>query len=170
MPQKNIILLITLFGFSIGNAQNDLDRLLSRYNNHEVPYISVEELKMQKRKDSIWILDAREPEEFKVSHLANAYYVGYNSFSEEETSKLISNKNAPIVVYCSIGIRSENIAAKLKKAGFSNVSNLYGGIFAWKNKDYPVFDMQNEETENVHAYSKSWSKWLKKGKKVYPKK
>jgi len=32
-------------------------------------------------------------------------------------------------VYCSLGIRSEVIAKKLKKAGYTNVFNLYGGIF-----------------------------------------
>ena len=51
--------------------------------------------------------------------------------------------------------------------GYKNVYNLYGGIFEWKNQDLPVFDSNNKETENVHAFSKEWSQYLTKGKKVY---
>ena len=71
------------------------------------------------------------------------------------------------MVYCSIGIRSEDISEKLKKAGYTNVYNLYGGIFEWKNRNYPVVNPENEVTEKVHAYSKQWGQWLHKGKKVY---
>lgn len=70
-------------------------------------------------------------------------------------------------MYCSLGIRSEHIAEKLKKRGYTSVYNLYGGIFEWKNKDYKVYDSNEKETDNIHAYSKAWSKWLKKGNKVY---
>ena len=66
-----------------------------------------------------------------------------------------------------MGIRSEQIGEKLKKAGFTNVKNLYGGIFEWKNKDYPVIDTTGNETEKVHTFSKMWSKYLHAGKPVY---
>ncbi|MEZ4803610.1 MAG: rhodanese-like domain-containing protein [Gelidibacter sp.] len=147
------------------NAQNSLDDLLDRYNTNEVPYISVQELAMPKT-DAI-ILDAREPEEFQVSHLKNAMYVGYNHFDLEQTTQQLGNKQQTIVVYCSLGIRSETIAEKLKKAGYTKVFNLYGGIFEWKNDGFPVFNSEGKETENVHAFSKVWSKWLLKGHKVF---
>jgi len=71
------------------------------------------------------------------------------------------------VVYCSLGIRSETIAHKLIKKGYTNVYNLYGGIFEWKNNDFVVLDTEGSETEKVHAFNKNWGKWLTKGKKVY---
>jgi len=70
-------------------------------------------------------------------------------------------------VYCSLGIRSEDIAEKLKKAGYNNVLNLYGGIFEWKNKDFTVYNSEGTQTEKIHTFSKEWSKWLTKGIKVY---
>ena len=76
-------------------------------------------------------------------------------------------KNTKIVVYCSLGIRSEDIAEKLKKAGYTNVLNLYGGIFEWKNNNYNVFSSGGKATEKVHTFSKEWSKWLLKGEKIY---
>ncbi|MEN8818965.1 MAG: rhodanese-like domain-containing protein, partial [Polaribacter sp.] len=52
-------------------------------------------------------------------------------------------------------------------AGYTNVLNLYGGIFEWKNKGNLVFDSNGNATEKIHVFSKEWSKWLLKGKKVY---
>lgn len=147
------------------HAQKDLDRLLKQFNTQDVPYISVQELAMPKT-DAL-IFDARESEEFEVSHLKNAVFVGYNTFKVDTIQKNYSNKNQMIVVYCSLGIRSETIADKLTKAGYNNVYNLYGGIFEWKNADFPVFNSEEKETDNVHAFSKDWSKWLLKGKKIY---
>jgi rhodanese-related sulfurtransferase len=165
---KNIIPYIFLFLFAATiSAQKSLDLLLQVNNNESIPYISVTELRNLQLKDSVVILDAREIKEFEVSHIASAKYVGYDRFSSKEITSDILDKNASIVVYCSLGIRSENIGEKLKKEGFTNVKNLYGGIFEWKNSDFPIIDSEGKDTENVHVYSKFWGKWLKKGKKVY---
>lgn len=147
------------------NAQNSIEDLLKQYNTHEIPYISVHELAMPKIQAII--LDARELEEYNISHIENAVLVGYKNFNLEQTTKHLTDKKKTIVVYCSLGIRSENIAKKLKKDGYTNVYNLYGGIFEWKNKDFKVMDSEGHETENIHAFSKTWSKWLLKGQKVY---
>ena len=144
-----------------------MDQLLNQYNTRSIPYISIAELRMRMATSDITVLDTREYEEFAVSHLPTAQYVGYSNFSSEEILTSIPNKDQPIVVYCSLGIRSEEIGEKLKKAGYTNVKNLYGGIFEWKNKNYPVLDMDGNESENVHTCSKLWSKWLTKGNKVY---
>jgi len=167
MKLKLGFLLFFIFQIGFINAQESLDKLLSKYNSHSIPYISVEELKMQSAKEKVYILDAREIEEFQVSHLANSIFVGYNNFSVEKVISNIKLKNAPIVIYCSLGIRSETISEKLKEAGYTNITNLYGGIFEWKNKGYSVYDTSNKETQKVHAFSKHWSKYLTKGEKVY---
>lgn len=161
------ILIIAITSFQM-KAQSSLDELLAKYNTHKVPYISVEELRMLKfDTDSLLIFDAREKEEYEVSHIKGAQFVGYDNFSLGNISQQFSNKSIPIVVYCSVGIRSENISEKLKKAGYINVKNLYGGIFEWKNSGYTVYNAEEQETEKVHTFSKHWSKWLKTGEKIY---
>ena len=80
--------------------------------------MTVQELAMPKT--NAFILDAREKEEYNTSHLKNAIFVGYSTFELDSVLSKIQNKNSEIVVYCSIGIRSETIASKLKKAGYSN--------------------------------------------------
>lgn len=162
---KNKLLYICVFLSALGFSQESLDDLLKQYNTHDVPYISVEELAMPKT--NAMVLDARERNEFEVSHLKDAIYVGYDHFQLQDITKQLPDKNKPIVVYCSLGIRSEVIASKLKKAGYTNVKNLYGGIFEWKNKNFNVYNAAQKETDSIHVFSKPWSKWLKKGIKVY---
>lgn len=167
---KNILfILLTLFTAQFSLAQEKepetLSDLLEMYNERSVPYISVQELAMPKT--NAIILDAREIKEHNVSHIKNAIYVGYDDFQIDSVQKKLLNKDSQIVVYCSLGIRSEDVAEKLKKAGYTNVFNLYGGIFEWKNNGFKVYDSINTVTENVHIFSKEWSKWLTKGEKVY---
>lgn len=162
---KKILLLFILIS-SVSFGQKKLDKLLNKFNKNNVPYISVDSLSSVKNKAIL--LDAREDKEYKVSHLKGAILVGFDHFDVEETTKnLPSDKNLKIVVYCSLGIRSEIVADKLIKAGYTNVYNLYGGIFEWKNNNHQVIDTLGNNTEKVHTFNKDWSKWLKKGKKVY---
>lgn len=130
--------------------------------SHNVNEISVNEL--TKLKDIV-LLDAREEAEYKVSHLPSAIHVGYDNFNMDSVKDFDKNEN--IVIYCSVGYRSEKIAEKLKSAGFTNVSNLYGGIFEWVNQGYRIVESNEKETNNVHAYNKTWGIWLNKGNKVY---
>lgn len=151
----------------IGNAQTNLEDLLHKYNKNNVPYISVEALDVNN--PNIVLLDARAIEEFQVSHLKNALHVGYDGFDIEMVNAYVEDKNREIIVYCSLGIRSEDVANKLIEAGYTNVKNLFGGIFEWKNQDKMVYNVNGQVTDSVHAYSKSWGKWLKSGIKVYSK-
>ena len=150
---------------TISFSQETMSDLLKKYNTKSVPYISVQELAMPKTEAII--LDARESKEYETSHIKDALCVGYDFFNIETVLETIKNKDEQIVVYCSLGIRSEDIAEKLKIAGYTNVYNLYGGIFEWKNKDFNVYNSEDIATENVHTFSEEWSQWLKKGIKVY---
>ena len=136
--------------------------LLKKLLQHDVSEISIDSLK--KIKNKILVLDARETAEFTVSHLKNAKYVGYKNFNIDVLNN--TDKHQPIVVYCSVGYRSEKITEKLMNAGFTNVQNLYGGIFEWKNKKLDVYDADGI-TDNVHPYNNTWGLWLKNGNKVY---
>lgn len=162
---KNIILYIFIFSSTFGFSQKDISKLLKEYNIESIPYISVGKLNAQKA--TVILLDSREQKEYKTSHLNNAIHIGYDHFKIDSVLKKIPNKNSKIVVYCSLGIRSETIADSLKKAGYKNVENLYGGIFEWKNNNLPVYNSEEKETDSIHIFSKEWGKWLKNGIKIY---
>lgn len=168
---KSIVLKFTLFLFiSIlilpgAFAQQSIGEVLEKYNSGSVPYISVEELRMHQLEGDVVILDAREKEEYEVSHIKNATFVGFDEFDISKLDKF--GKDGRIVVYCSVGVRSEKIGDRLQKAGYKNILNLYGGIFAWKDTGYEVIDSEGKKTERVHVYSKQWAKWVNNAVKVY---
>ena len=129
----------------------------------KVPKVNVE--KVAKHKSAYIFLDAREKEEYNVSHIENAIYIGVEKFSPDSIKDI--PKNANIVVYCSVGIRSDRIAKELISAGFKNAYNLFGGIFEWINEGYPVFNPGGYQTPYIHGYSKFWGAFVKSGYKIY---
>jgi rhodanese-related sulfurtransferase len=165
-----------LFFFSMiffGNTQAQTAKVSSKSYQlllktllaHSVPEISVTDVPVFiKQKENVILLDAREKREYEVSHLKNAIWVGYDQLDLTALSN--TPKHQPILVYCSVGYRSEKVAEKLIKQGFNNVQNIYGGIFEWKNQGHEVITTQGK-TDEVHAYNKTWGVWLNKGKKIY---
>jgi rhodanese-related sulfurtransferase len=141
------------------------DAKVSQTISFTVPLISVAELKEEL--DSVYLFDARKKEEFEVSHIPGANYLGYKDFDAARLESI--PKDAKLVLYCSIGYRSEKIGEKLQKLGFTNVQNLYGSIFEWVNEGNKVVDKNGKPTNRVHTYNKAWSKWVdeRKAEKVW---
>ncbi len=145
-------------------GQKKLERTLKQLNTESVPYVYVNELNTT---SEAIILDTRKQEEYNVSHLKDAIWVGYKAFNEDTVITKVTDKNTPVIVYCSIGVRSEDIGEKLQKLGYTNVKNLYGGIFEWKNQGNSVYNNNTIETDSVHTFNKQWGKLLNQGVKVY---
>lgn len=162
--KKKYFICLLLISFIKVHSQGTIEEALQKHNEHNVPYMKVGEA--NGTQDYLF-LDARKKEEYNVSHIENAIFVGTNNLNSKEMSSLAPDKNALIIIYCSIGVRSENTAEQFLEAGYTKVYNLYGGIFEWINQDYPVFDNLGNETNKVHAYSKFWGKFLTKGEKVF---
>ncbi len=159
---KSVLLILILVN-GMAEAQRtakcvdaSFDHEVDRYLNFTVPVIDVDSL--QKNMDRFVILDAREYEEYQQSHIPSAHYVGYDDFSKEALSGI--PKSQAVVVYCSIGYRSEKLGEKLRKMGYTNVLNLYGSIFEWANRGYPLMNKAGQTTDTIHAYSRRWSKWV----------
>jgi len=148
----------------VARTEGEFNQMLEDLYSWTIPVMLPEELQAN-GPENYTLLDARERPEFEVSHLPAAQYIGYNQVEDKVLDKLPKDK--PVVVYCSVGYRSEKIGEKLKSMGFSQVYNLYGGIFEWKHKGYAIEDDAGKPTEKVHAYNKDWGQWLRKGEKVY---
>ncbi|MEK7469060.1 MAG: rhodanese-like domain-containing protein [Planctomycetota bacterium] len=104
------------------------------------------------------LLDAREPAEWAVSHLSGAKNVPPGMKPEEALAGVA--KDAPVVVYCSVGYRSSQYVEKLQKAGWTNAVNLEGSIFAWANEGRQVVD-EKGPASMVHPYDAKWGELLK---------
>lgn len=143
------------------SVQNEsFNKKLEFLLSFSVPVIDVNEL--AENQNDYLILDAREPKEFEISHIETAKNIGY----DDPNFDVLANtpKDQPIVLYCSVGYRSEKLGEKLKKRGFTNVKNLYGSIFEWANEDLPMVDENGNSTKKIHTYNKKWSKWVIDGK------
>lgn len=146
------------------SGQNPIDKALERFNSGDLPYIDTETAALWQQKDSVVFLDTRSYEEFRVSHLPQAQFIGYKEFKPEKAKDLNLDKSSPIVVYCSIGVRSEQIGLKLKALGYNNIYNLYGGIFLWYNQNRSIVDSTQKPTREIHGYDKNWAKYIEGGK------
>ena len=161
-----LIFMILLTGQSIW-SQEPFAPVLERYNRNLIPYISVTEAAVFQNTQMAYFLDARSREEFDVSHISGAYFIGEKPLAQSELDKIITDPDRPIVVYCSIGVRSETSGAQIKALGFPHLLNLYGGIFEWKNTQHPVVNTHQNQTDSIHTYNKRWSVYLGQGIKIY---
>lgn len=160
-----LFLFIVLLSTPSFGQTSEYKKMLEQYYN-DFPTISLSQANKKLGEKNVYFLDTREKAEYNVSHIKGARYVGYDNFKLSTISDI--PKNAVIIVYCSIGARSQTIGEKLKKAGYTNVKNLYGGLFHWNNCGYSmVTGSNNTSTSRIHGFSKEWGKWIKKGTVVY---
>jgi rhodanese-related sulfurtransferase len=165
MKKQVSILIILAFAFSAcGQNHKNFQEMALDMSKGSAPKTEGFSLNETQDTDIIY-LDAREKEEFDVSHIKGAVFVGYDNFDITKLSEF--NKETRIVVYCSVGYRSEKIAEELIQNGYAQTQNLFGGIFDWVNHGFPVYDSQGNKTQKIHPYDKSWGKWLTKGDQVY---
>lgn len=140
------------------------ERMLERRLPINTPYILVNEVDKEVQNKTTF-LDAREKEEYQVSHIENARFIGYKDVDLSGLESL--PKDTPIIVYCSVGYRSGKVTKQLIDKGFTDVKNLYGGIFEWSNQGKTLVDMNGNSTQNIHPYNERWGKWVTKGVKTY---
>jgi UPF0176 protein len=83
------------------------------------------------------IVDMRNHYEYEVGHFKNAIEVPSDTFKEQlpmAVDMLKDKKDAPIIMYCTGGIRCEKASAYMLHHGFKNVFHVEGGIIEYVNK------------------------------------
>jgi rhodanese-related sulfurtransferase len=95
------------------------------------PEISAAEAKaLLAREKPPRLIDVREPEEWAICQLPGAELLPLSVWPEVTAQKL-TDPDQPLLVYCHHGVRSGHATAFLRQRGFSDVTNLAGGIDAW---------------------------------------
>lgn len=166
----NLIRIMVYVFFSISllligcrsNTNGNWDRIIKdiRLKFPTVKHISTEELqKWLTYQDTAKpvLIDRRERVEYDVSHLQGAM----PAKDIEEALKIIekAGKDRPIVVYCSLGYRSSELARQLGKEGVTNIYNLEGSIFKWANEGRPVYHGERQ-VHVVHPFDSKWRNFL----------
>lgn len=163
-----IFIILSLIVTTSTTAQSTIDpafaQEIQKLLKHGVPTITIKDFKKMLKNENVIILDAREKNEFDISHIKGVKWVGHNSLNKNVLDAL--DKNATVVVYCTVGVRADQVGARLQKMGFSDVYNLFGSIVEWVNQDNVVIDKAGSPTTKVHTYRPEYEKWLVKGTKV----
>lgn len=107
---------------------------------------------LQQHRQSSQLIDVREADEYQRSRIPGAIHIGSR---DELLQYAQQNPDTPLVLYCSVGVRSSRAAQFLQDHGIEKVSNLDGSIFQWSNEGRALVDDKGT-TEEVHPYSWIW--------------
>jgi molybdopterin/thiamine biosynthesis adenylyltransferase/rhodanese-related sulfurtransferase len=98
--------------------------------------ISTEEAQSKIDAGGVVVLDVREPDEFDQGALVNVVHIPRGHLEAQIESR-ITDKSAPVVVYCAGGVRSAFAAQTLALLGYQNVFSMDGGFGRWKDEGRP---------------------------------
>ncbi len=148
-----------------GTSTNGLEEMKAvvRSRFPQIPQLQPSELAVwlaDPHREPPLLLDVRTAAEFNVSHLAGAVRVDPSARGSQLTPFLKGDR--PLVVYCSVGYRSSDLAIRLRAAGQTNVLNLEGSIFAWANEDRPLVTGSNQPVRWVHPYNQTFGQLLRR--------
>lgn len=85
-------------------------------------------------KDALFVLDVRQPEEFRTGAIKGAKLIPLGELSKR-MKELPQDRE--ILVVCRSGSRSAMAARQLANAGYKTI-NLRGGMIAWQRAGLPI--------------------------------
>jgi len=133
------------------NIQEVLQPNQSALSNEDISFPDWSELKKVREIDigalqemlvsgtSPLLLDVREPAEYtgELGHLAGSRLIPLRELMSR-LEEIHEHRDTPVVTVCRAGMRSATAAAILERSGFSDVSNLAGGMVGWNDAALPV--------------------------------
>lgn len=87
------------------------------------------------RGEDIDLIDVREPHEWEIARIPGARLIPLGTLAEAIPTL---DRSREIVVHCKGGSRSAKAVRQLLDAGFTNVTNLAGGITRWSDDVDPA--------------------------------
>ena len=85
----------------------------------------------------IQVIDCREVPEWKEAHIKGVTLLPLSDF-EAKYESVLTDKNTPVVIHCKSGKRSMNACMFLLSKGFSDLTNVEGGIMSWMQEGFSV--------------------------------
>ena len=88
-------------------------------------------------RENALLVDLSPSGDFEKGHIAGARNIAAGQFDPEH-KQLAKVRDLPVVVTCRNGQASLAAAKRLRKAGFTKVNWLEGGVAAWQQADLPL--------------------------------
>ena len=113
--------------------------------------VSPKEFQTLLRQGTYQLLDVRTAEEFKGGFIKGALQADWLKSKEfaDRTSHL--DKAKPVYIYCASGVRSADAAKLLRKKGYQ-VTEMSGGLNAWKKQSLPLEQQAPVSQMSAAAY------------------
>ena len=83
------------------------------------------------------VIDVRKPEEFAAGHIVNARNVALDKLQEGDDA-IKKQKDKILLTVCDSGTTAGRAADLLRRAGYSNVFNIRGGLTSWRADNLPL--------------------------------
>ena len=84
-----------------------------------------------------YYIDVREDREWVQGFIAGATHLG-KGIIERDISRVVTNNDEIIVLYCQGGFRSALAGANIQKMGYKNVLSMSGGFSEWVSNNFAV--------------------------------
>jgi rhodanese-related sulfurtransferase len=88
-------------------------------------------------KEKANVVDVRRADEFSTGTIAGAKHVEITKI-EANLASVVKNKEAPLVLICASGARSQGAVRLAQKLGYTRVFSMSGGLKAWREANLPV--------------------------------
>lgn len=123
--------------FLVGLALTSGGMLLWTLVQGEAGGISAAQATLKINREEALVVDVREAGEWNQGHIPNARHLPLGQL-EKRLHEIEKFKERPVIAVCASGNRSANACKMLKKAGFTQVFNLNGGMPGWTEAGLPV--------------------------------
>lgn len=130
---NNLILFAALLGVMVMLIKAELDHQANKGSLLTPPMA----IRLMNNHDDALIIDLRTVADYKGGHIKGAKNSPLNDFAKD-VETYSSYKDKQVLVYCNSGNTATRAIKLLKNAGFEQISNLDGGIAAWKEANMPL--------------------------------
>ncbi|MES2013284.1 MAG: rhodanese-like domain-containing protein [Pseudomonadota bacterium] len=127
---------ILLIGLALGSAVMLLLPMFKKSASGVPNLTPAEAVTLINRSHAI-VLDVRDDAEFASGRIADAKHIPLAALPER-LAELKKYKDKPVLVNCQRGMRSIKACDILRKAEFTQVHNLQGGLNAWTEAKLPL--------------------------------
>ena len=157
--------ILPVSAFSLAEVEEDV-----KSDYPSVKHVTPDDLAASPGESGIVLFDVREKSEFTVSHLPDAVRIDPDldreTFLQRYRDRIAGKR---VVFYCSVGVRSSQMAERLKLAlqgaGAKSAANLSGGIFRWHNERRELKNASGQ-TDAVHPYNARWGRLLRRKDRI----
>jgi len=117
-------------GYALSTQTLDPENFIGIFKDFETQTISVEDAANKIFNEDTIVMDVQKKENHIAEHIDGSIYLEITDSAARSRDEGIA-KDAQIIFYSEVGIRSKIPTESFKRAGFQNVWSLDGGLAAW---------------------------------------